>query len=131
MSSVERERTHLAKGSGSSRAPELEITMQRVSLVVSVIAVLLMTGGFLEFAVAPEDSLALPGAAAVPPGQLLHPTVHTLGIDLMSLGILILAMLPAIRVLLALAIYVRRHAWQNAMAAVSVLFILLLSTYIR
>lgn len=131
MSSVERERTHLAKGSGSSRAPELEITMQRVSLVVSVSAVLLMASGFLEFALIPGDSLILPGAPAVPLGQLLHPTVHTLGIELMSLGILVLAMLPAIRIALALTIYVRRHAWQNAMAAVSVLFILLLSTYIK
>ncbi len=105
----------------------LDRAMQRVALVVSLLACGLMLAGLFGYAGANGNNLALPGRPAVSLSDIL--SFHTLysPLVLMSLGVVVLASLPALRVLLALGLYIRRHAWRNAAVALGVLLILLIS----
>ncbi len=130
MSSKET-RSGSRRSRGASAPSPLEVLMQRVSLGFSTVALLLMGAGFLEFALTPGGSLQLPGESAMAFDQILRPSSATLGLYLMSVGILILATLPAVRVLLALVLYLRQHIWRDVAAAFGVLLILLLSTRVK
>jgi len=105
----------------------LESTMQRVSLILSVLALPLMICGFAVLTW--EQGLSFPGPSATSLGELLHPGNLLSGQGLLSLGILALAISPAIRVLLALVIYVRSRDWADALTALGVLAVLLLGAY--
>lgn len=109
------------------QAPDnLEAMMQKVSLVVSLTAVGLMGAGFIN-AWVNHASFTLPGQAALPLPTLVQPRRAPAGLVAMSAGIVLLALLPMVRVLLALALYVRRQSVLDALAGLVVLLELLTS----
>ncbi len=105
---------------------ELERQMRRVSQVVSAIAVVLMVAGVVG-TVLSGAALSLPGGSVMSLHDLLQIPVHPLALAAMSAGILMLALLPMLRVLLALAMYTRQRVLLNALAALVVLIELLIS----
>jgi uncharacterized membrane protein len=102
----------------------LEAQEMRVSLVVCLLAVGLMLGGFA--------ALMAQGLAWVVPG---YPAPHLsalfsrqpLGWTAMSLGIILLGVLPLLRVGLAVKSYADARAWRDFLIALVVLAELLLS----
>lgn len=108
-----------------TEALDLEGQMRTVSQVVSAAAVVLMLAG-LSGSVLAGSALALPGGSVIPVRDLLQLHVHPLGLAAMSGGVLMLALLPIIRVLLALGIYSRQRVPINALAALVVLVELLI-----
>jgi hypothetical protein len=104
----------------------LEQWMRWSSLVVSAAAVLAMLFGLGDIVV--TGSIArLTEAPALAVPALLHPTRDTLGLFATSLGIVLLSLLPALRVLLATLLYAGRRAWIDAAVALVVFVELVLS----
>jgi uncharacterized membrane protein len=109
------------------KAPEdLEATMQRVSLIVSVVGLGLMVAGFVDKLII-GASFSVPGGSVLPLLRLSQPLQVPASLVAMSAGIVLLALLPAIRVLLALWLYLRRHSVLNTLVALIVFVELLLS----
>lgn len=108
-------------------APGLEVTMRRVAALVSFVAVILMALGFVD-TLAQGGMSSLSDVAAIPPWQLVHPAGVPLGLWTMSAGILLLALIPALRVLLAVVVFARRRDVLDIVVATVVLLELLLST---
>ena len=105
---------------------DLEATMQKLALVVSLVGLALMMSGFvIRFFY--HLTWSLPGVSVLPLVMLLHPDTGTLGLEAMSAGIVLLALLPTARVLLALWLYLRQRSWLNSLAALVVLVELLIS----
>jgi uncharacterized membrane protein len=105
---------------------DLEATMQKLALVVSLVGLALMMGGFaIRFF--NHLTWSLPGVSVLPLAMLLHPGTSALGLEAMSAGIVLLALLPTARVLLALWLYLRQRNWLNSLAALVVLVELLIS----
>ncbi len=99
--------------------------MQKVSLVFSLAAFGLMIYGF-TCSLMTGDSLSFPGHP-VPPlqGLILHPSM-SLGETWMSVGVLLLGILPSVRVLLALWLYFRsKNLWSTFIALIVLLELLL------
>lgn len=107
-------------------AGDLEARMQRVSLVVSLFSLGLMAAGFVDIWLG-GASLALPGAPALPLSNFISLSPGSLGLDAMSAGIVLLALLPVARVVLALWLYVRARDLLDSTAALVVILILLFS----
>ena len=63
---------------------------------------------------------SLPGLAVLPLPALVHPLQEPLSLDAMSAGIVLLALLPSARVLLALWLYARQRNLVNVLAALVV-----------
>lgn len=105
---------------------DLEGQMRRVSQVLSAVAVALMLAGLLGSMLSGSAS-SLPGSSVMPLSDFLQLSIHPLGLAAMSAGIIMLALLPVIRVLLALGIYVRQRVPVNALTALAVLVELLIS----
>jgi uncharacterized membrane protein len=99
---------------------DLESTMQKLSLVVSLLGLSLMTGGFM-LRLVNHLTWSLPGMAVLPMTILLHPSPDVFSLEAMSVGIVLLALLPTARVILALWLYLRRRNWLNSLAALIVL----------
>jgi uncharacterized membrane protein len=113
--------------SSQVEAPDdLEERMQKVSLGVSLAGVSLMVAGFVD-TLADKDSFSLPGGSALPLPMFIHLSQVPVSLVAMSAGIMLLALLPALRVLLALWLYFRRRDGLNTLAALIVLLELLLS----
>jgi hypothetical protein len=104
---------------------DLEGRMQKVSLVISLLSLSLMVAGFLDMLIG-GAALALPGVSAVPPVALGGGKISP-SLKVMSVGILLLALLPIIRVLLAGWLYLRHREILNMLVALVVLVELLLS----
>jgi uncharacterized membrane protein len=103
----------------------MESIMQRASLLVSLAALGLMIGGLIDVL---GSGISLTQATvALPPSALLHPTQAPPGIMAMSAGIVLLALLPSVRVVLALWFAVRRRHLGDIVVALLVLLELLLS----
>jgi hypothetical protein len=107
-------------------AGDLEATMQGVSLLVSLVGLGLMVAGFIDMLVV-GASLSVPGRSVLALPKLVHPGQVPVSLTAMSAGIVLLALLPALRVLLALGLYLRRHNTLNALVALIVFLELLLS----
>jgi uncharacterized membrane protein len=105
---------------------DLEAWMQKISVVVSVSAMGLMIGGFLDMALRGLPSV-LPGSSVVPLSLFTHLTEAPADLAAMSAGILLLVLLPTVRVLLAVMLYARRRGFLNAVIALLVLIELLAS----
>jgi hypothetical protein len=105
----------------------LETTMQRLSLVVSLGGLSLMVGGFVVKLLSGGIILPLPGVSVLPLATLVHPSPGSVSLDMMSVGIVLLALLPTARVVLALWLYLQRWEVLNILAALIVLLELLLS----
>ena len=105
---------------------QLDHWMRRMSFVVSVCAVLAMILGLVDIvATGAQDQFAK--AAAIPTSSLWHPAGHPFGIYAMSLGIVLLSLLPGLRVLLAGVLYASRRDLTDAAVALLVLVELLVS----
>jgi hypothetical protein len=105
---------------------DFEGTMQRVSLIVSLIGLGLMIAGFVDMLVI-GASYSIPGGSVLPLPKLSHVSQVPVSLAAMSGGIVLLALLPALRVFLALWLYLRRHSMLNALVALIVFVELLLS----
>lgn len=110
---------------------DVQLAMHRVSVTFALAALLLMGAGFATYVVTCHNPLVLPGDAAIPLEELLHLERPCFGLALMSVGIVVLGLLPGARVLLSLVLYVQRRAWADVFAAVGVLLVLLLSTQLK
>ncbi len=107
---------------------QLEVTMRRVSTVISFVAVLLMGVGFMGtfvFGTLP----ALPGEAALSPHRLVTFAHTSWGLWAMSAGILLLALLPALRVLLAIILFFYKKDYLDVGTGLIVLLELVVSMH--
>ena len=105
---------------------DLEALMQKVSLVVSLVALGLMGFGLVD-AWVHQASLILPGERALPLPVLVQLRAAPASLVAMSAGIVLLALLPTVRVLLALALYVRQRSILDTFTSLAVLLELLTS----
>jgi hypothetical protein len=110
------------------RQDDLEARMQKVSLWVSVLAMGLMLAGFVGMLLGGLPK-SLPGGSVLPLPALAHPTHAGAPVSLMamSVGIVLLALLPTLRVVLALVLYAQRRGLLNAVVALVVLLELITS----
>jgi uncharacterized membrane protein len=108
---------------------DLEAKMQKVSLVVSLIGLGLMGVGFADMLVN-KTSLYVPGESALSFSKLVHWTQWPVSLDAMSLGIILLALLPIVRVLLALWVYAHHRDMLDTLVALIVILALLFSMQI-
>jgi hypothetical protein len=108
---------------------DLEEKMRKASLAVSLTAVGLMTSGIL-LALTAHGPLFFPGGAALPIKQFLADFRMFPSMAMMSAAILLLALLPILRVFLALLLYARRQLILNAFVAFIVLLELALGMLI-
>jgi len=102
----------------------LEVQEKTISLIAILAAALLMLGGL--------GAILAEGAVWIAPGPPAMPLINlscqpSWGWLLMSLGIIILGVLPLLRVALAVKAYADAGAWGNLLAALVVLAELLLS----
>ena len=104
----------------------LENRMRRVSLVISLLGLGLMCFGLTDMLVG-GDAFSLPGADALPLGSLMHFPSGPMGRMFASSGVILLGLLPAIRVILALSLYLRLKDGFSMLVAAIVLLELLLS----
>lgn len=100
--------------------------MQKVSRIVSVIALGLMVVGFVDLLVS-GTSVTIPGGSVLSLPTLAHPGQAPISLVAMSTGIILLALLPSVRVLLALRLYLRQRDVVDTLVALVVLLELLLS----
>ena len=105
---------------------DLEATMRKISLVTSLLGLGLMVFGFVGFFVQ-GDPLSIPGLSALSPLLIKSGTRISVSLVTMSAGIVILALLPMLRVLLALSIYLRSRQVLNVVVALLVFVELLMS----
>jgi uncharacterized membrane protein len=105
---------------------DLETRMQKISLTTSLLALGLMVFGFVDL-LAHGTSLSIPGMTALSPLVIGSTTKIPLSLATMSAGIVILALLPILRVLLALSVYVRSRQVLNVAVALMVFIELLVS----
>ena len=107
----------------SKSGVDLETLMRRVSQIVSAIALSLMVIGFISIF---TQHLPL-STPVLPLNELLNFSQNPAGLIAMCSGIALLASLPALRVLLALILFIRRGGWVNILAALMVLLELIFS----
>ena len=105
---------------------DLEARMQKISLVTSLVGVGLMVFGFADL-ITHGASLSIPGMTALSPQMIETGARISLSLLAMSAGIVVLALLPILRVLLALALYLRARQVLNVLVAVIVFVELLVS----
>ncbi len=98
---------------------------------VSGIAFLCMAVGFFWFMGGSNEGPTLPGEPGLPLGSLLRAVGEVPSLALMSLGMVLLGLLPVLRVALALAFYLRERARRDALVAVAVLVLLLVSMFLK
>jgi uncharacterized membrane protein len=105
---------------------DAEKVMKKASLVVSLVGLGLMIIGFIGVLIDPAP-LSVPGASVLPLPTLMHLSQSPASLVTMSVGIVLLALLPTVRVALALWYYIRRRDALNTVAALIVVIELLLS----
>jgi uncharacterized membrane protein len=104
----------------------LEARMQKISLVTSFVGLGLMAFGFVDVLLR-GTSPSIPGMVALSLATLESGAQIPLGLAAMSAGIVVLALLPILRVLLALSQYLRNRQVLNVLVALLVFFELLVS----
>ncbi len=107
----------------------LEQQMQKVSLVLSLLGLVLMAIGLADNLVHGENYF-LPGSAALTFGNLIHLRSESLGTFTISLGVIILGLIPGIRVTLALRLYLRLRDLFSICITLAVFMELLASIYL-
>lgn len=112
--------------SNNDPSQQLEGTMQKVSRVVSLTGLGLMLAGLLGY-FSNSTNFSIPGEPVIPMQNFLQAGGDPLSLLLMSAGILLFALLPLLRVLLALWTYGSKKAWLNMLASLIVFLELLLS----
>ena len=121
----EQEKRTESSGKEIETALVFEDVMRKASLLVSSISMVGMIGGFVLLAY--RLGFSLPDVSVIPLSKLASLSPLTLGLSLMSISIVLLAILPAIRVLLALGFYIKRRAALDILVALIVLCELLYS----
>lgn len=106
----------------------LDVQEKAVSLIVSLVAAALMLSGF-GAVLAEGAAWSMPGNPATPLTRLLFQ--QSMGWSLMSLGIILLGVLPLLRVALAAKAYADAGTWGDFLIALAVLAELVLSTMWR
>jgi hypothetical protein len=104
----------------------METAMQKISLGVSLLSLGLMIAGITLFLLR-GNFVAVPGTSVLPASDFIHPLQYRTTMLIMSAGIILLALLPALRVLMALSLYIRSRVLINILAALIVLIELILS----
>jgi len=118
---------------GQSYGYRVALIVRRVARVMAVPALLLMFGGMLMYGVSSglfldRLRISLPGPGATPWLQPDDPPVRLLsGEAAMGLGLLALALVPAITVCLILLDHLRDRRWKEAAVAASIVAIMALS----
>ncbi len=108
-------------------APEtIEKGMKRISLWVSLLSMALMISGFILLLLA-KNKYLLPGVAAFPIHVFFHLPFRSFDLALMSIGIILLGLLPAARLVLALSVYLFARDVKNVLVGLLVFLELLLS----
>jgi uncharacterized membrane protein len=105
---------------------DLEGAMKQVSLLLSLIGFGLMVAGLVLMLLA-GATFSSTGTSALAPFPLSAWTKASPGLVVTSAGIILLALLPIVRVLLALRLYLRGRNLRDAAATVVVFLELLLS----
>jgi uncharacterized membrane protein len=105
---------------------DLEARMQKISLVISLVGLGLMAFGFADFFMH-GASLSIPGVTTLSPLLIKSGTRMSPSLLTMSAGIVVLALLPILRVLLALSLYLRNRQVLNVVVALIVFVELLVS----
>jgi uncharacterized membrane protein len=100
--------------------------MQKVSLAVSLVALGLMIVGFVS-TLLDQGSASLSEDSGVSFSKLIRFRAVPPNLLAMSAGIVLLALLPCVRVVLAVWIYIRRKEIVNLLVALVVLLELLMS----
>jgi hypothetical protein len=108
---------------------KLEVRMQKVSLVISIISMGLMCAGLVDILIG-GTPYSLPGAAVLPFGDLVHLHGGSIGTLAVSIGVILLGLIPGIRVTLALMLYVRIRDAFSTLVTIAVFLELLASIYI-
>ncbi len=109
-----------------SSAERLEEKMQKVALAISLAGLGLMGMGFLCWLLH-RSSFALPGDAVISLRNILQWPVLNSCRMAMSVGIILLGLIPMTRVILAGLLYVRAHDRMSALVALIVLLELIAS----
>jgi len=113
----------------SMPSTEFDSVTRKISLVVSLLALGLMVGGLIATL---RHSASLTAATKVLPlSAFRHIAQAPRGLLVMSTGIFLLALLPSVRVGLALYLYLRRRNLLEALIALVVLCELLLSMWLE
>jgi hypothetical protein len=108
---------------------KLEGLMRKVSLRLSLVALGLMVGGLIATL---HSGISLTvDTAAIPVFAFRHIAQAPRGLVVMSAGIVLLALLPSVRVALAMYLYIRHRKGVEALVAMVVLFELLLSMWLE
>jgi uncharacterized membrane protein len=121
---------HWFSGNQRPETPDdLEGTMKRVSLVLALVGFALMVAGLILMLSggASFSSLGMSALSILPLAAWTH---ASLGLVLTSSGIILLALLPLVRVLLALRLYLKSQNLLDTGATLIVVLELLLSTWI-
>jgi uncharacterized membrane protein len=105
---------------------DLDAKMHKISLVTSLLGLGLMVFGFADF-IMHGAPLSMPGVTALSPLLVKSGTRISVSLLTMSAGIVILALLPIVRVLLALSLYLRNRQVLNVVVALLVFIELLVS----
>ncbi len=105
-----------------------ERRMARLSLLASAGALALMVTGFVMLLVSGEP-YQLPGARALPLHAMLHPPRPALAVDVMSLGIVLLLVLPVLRIMISVIPFVRQRHWFDAVVTLVVFLELVFSMF--
>jgi uncharacterized membrane protein len=105
---------------------DLEVRMQRLSFVTSVLGFGLMILGFADMLFL-GASLSIPGTAALSIPMIRSGTHIPVSLLTMSAGIVVLALLPVLRVLYALSLYLHGRQILNVVVAFLVFIELLVS----
>ena len=105
---------------------DLEAREQKISLVTSLVGLGLMIFGFADL-VMHGASLSVPGVSALSPLAITAGAQISPSLLAMSAGIVVLALLPILRVLLALSLYLRERQVLNVVVAAIVFVELLVS----
>jgi uncharacterized membrane protein len=108
---------------------KLDILMQKLSLIVSLVALGVMLGSLLG---ALGSGTPVTVSTATLPISAFHHIAQTpLWLATMSIGIILLAILPCMRVAAALWLYIRRKKVLDILVALIVLLELLLSMWLE
>lgn len=107
----------------------LEGRMQKVSLAVSLLGLGLMAVGLGDNLINGANYF-LPGPSALTFGNLINLRSESLGTFTVSLGVILLALIPGIRVIMALLLYLRLRDLFSICVTMAVLMELLTSIYL-
>ena len=113
----------------SETPDKLDILMQKFSLIVSLVALGVMIGGLVGMLGSGTPVTA--ATATLPISAFYHIAQTPLWLATMSVGIILLAILPCMRVAVALWLYIRRKKALDTLVALIVLLELLLSMWLE